>query len=146
MDERSTVVESTTKLRAVPPREDSAPEVARLRTDIEDARDGLGVYVSELDRRRHDAFDLKLQLKKHKALAIGVGVASAAAAVAVVLRSRQRSNTVQHLPWSPWRVAPLAGQKSRRVGKFLLATALPIALKAARGVVERAARQRPHPA
>lgn len=91
MDERSTVVGSTTKLRAVPPREDSA-----------------------LDRRRHDAFDLKLQLKKHKALAIGVGVASAAAAVAVVLRSR-RKNAVQHLPWSPWRVAPEVAQKSRRV-------------------------------
>ena len=145
MDQRSNRVGTTTKLRAVEPRENPDPEVTRLRSDIEDARDGLGVYVSELDRRRHEAFDLKLQLKKHKALAIGVGVASAAAAVAVVLRSRRR-NTLQHLPWSPWRIAPSAGQKSRRVGKFLLATAVPIALKAARGVVERAARQRPQPA
>lgn len=145
MDDRSTLVESTTKLRAVPPREKPAPEVARLRTDIEDARDGLGVYVSELDRRRHNALDLKLQLRKHKALVIGVGVASAAAAVAVVLRSRRRS-TVQHLPWSPWRVAPAVAQKSRRVGRFLLATVVPVALKAARGVVERAASRRPQPA
>lgn len=145
MDDRSTLVRKTTKLRAVPPREAPAPEVARLRTDIEDARDGLGVYVSELDRRRQEAFDPKHQLRKHKALAIGVGVASAAAAVAVVLRSRRR-NTLQHLPWSPWRVAAGAAQKSRRVGKFLLATAVPIALKAARVVVEQAAARRPHPA
>lgn len=147
MDERPTLVETTTKLRAVAPREDPAPEVARLRTDIEDARDGLGVYVSELDRRRHDAFDLKLQLKKHKALGIGVGVvAVAAAAGAVALVARSRRKPAQNLPWSPWRVAPSAGQKSRRVGKFLLATAVPIALRAARGVVERAASRRPHPA
>lgn len=145
MDDQSTRLVTPTKLREVPKPENPAAEVTRLHTDIEDARDGLGVYVSELDRRRHDAFDLKLQLKKHKALAIGVGVASAAVAVAMVVRSRRRT-TVQRLPWSPWRIAPLAGPKSRQVGKFLLATALPIALKAARGVVDRAASRRPKPA
>ena len=132
------------EIEAVEPRENPDPEVTRLRSDIEDARDGLGVYVSELDRRRHDAFDLKGQLKKHKTLLGIVTVAAAASLVARAVRSRR--NPLQHLPWSPWRIAPSAGQKSRRVGKFLLATAVPIALKAARGVVERAARQRPQPA
>ncbi len=145
MDQRSNRVGTTTKLRAVEPRENPGPEVTRLRSDIEDARDGLGVYVSELDRRRHDAFDLKGQLKKHRTL-LGIVITVAAAAGLVARAVRSRRNPLQHLPWSPWRIAPSAGQKSRRVGKFLLATAVPIALKAARGVVERAARQRPQPA
>jgi|CXWL01.1.fsa_nt_gi hypothetical protein len=141
MDEQPTRLVTTRKLRAVEPRKDPASEVTRLRTDIEDARDGLGVYVTELDRRRHDAFNLKRQLKKHKAIGIGVGVAAAAGAVALVLRSRRK--TAQNQPWSSWRVAPAVAQKSRRVGKFLLGTAVPLALKAARGVVERTASHRP---
>ena len=145
MDEQSTRLGTTPTLREVPKPENPAAEVTRLRTDIEDARDGLGVYVSELDRRRHDAFDLRLQLKKHKALAIGVGVAAAAVGVGVVFRSRRR-NTVQNLPWSPWRVAPEVTNKARGLGRLLLSTALPVALKAARGFAERAASRRPRTA
>lgn len=114
-------------------------EVHRLRTEIEDARDGLGFYVTELDRRRHHALDLKLQLRKHKALAIGVGIA-AAGAVAGVVRSRRKAARL--LPAQLGRIAPSVAQKSRRVRNFLLGTAVPVALKAARGVVERAASRR----
>ena len=119
-------------------------DVHRLRTEIEDARDGLGFYVTELDRRRRDALDLKLQLRKHKALAIGVGVATvsaAAGAVAGVVRSRRKAARL--LPAQLGRIAPSVAQKSRRVQKVLLGTAVPVALKAARGIVERAASRRP---
>ena len=91
MDDKSTRVETTTEQTEAGAHPNPAAEVTRLRTEIEDARDGLGVYVSELDRRRHEALDLKLQLKKHKALGIGVAVvalAAAAGAVAMAISSR----------------------------------------------------------
>jgi len=116
--------------------ESPAAAVQRLRTEIEDARDGLGPYVSELDRRRHEALDLKLQLQRHKALGIGIGLVTAAAAagaVTMIVRSRRGSGQM----WAPWRIAPSAGSKSRNLGKFLLASVLPVALKAARVMVER---------
>lgn len=139
MDQRSNRLGTTTKLRAVEPRENPGPEVTRLRSDIEDARDGLGVYVSELDRRRHDAFDLKGQLKKHKALLGIVTIAAAASLVARAVRSRR--NPLQHLPWSPWR-APAVAQKSGFLKRLVLSAAVPVALKAARGVAERTASRR----
>jgi hypothetical protein len=43
-------------------------EISQLRTEIDAARDQLGTYISELDRRRHEALDLKLQVKKHPGL------------------------------------------------------------------------------
>jgi len=33
----------------------------------------LGAYITELDRRRHEAFDVRPQVRKHKGLAITVG-------------------------------------------------------------------------
>ena len=140
MDQRSTHVRTVTKLRQVGAPENPATEVSRLRTDIEDAREGLGVYVSELDRRRHEAFDLKLQLKKRKALLSFVTVAAAAGVVARVVRSRRKP--LQNLPWSPWRAAPAVAQKSGVLKRLVLSAALPMALKAARGVAERAASRR----
>lgn len=117
-------------------------EAMRLRTEVEDARDGLGYYVSEVNRRRLNA--LKRQLRDHRALAIGVGVVTvAAAAGAVALAVRSRRSATNPLPWSPWRVAPSVEQKSRRVAGFLLGTAVPFVLKAARGVVERRGADRP---
>jgi len=144
MDERSTHVRTTTKLREVPKPQNLAAEVTRLRTDIEDARDGLGVYVTELDRRRHGGFDLKRQLKKRKALLGIVTVAAAAGVVASVVRSRRKP--LQSLPWSSWRAAPESAQKSGLLKRLVLGAALPMALKAARGVAERAASRRLRPA
>ena len=144
MDTQSNRLETTMKQTETGAHENAAAEVIRLRTEIEDARDGLGYYVSELDRRRHAALDLKLQLKKHKALGIGVSLVTVGAvAGAVALAVRSRRNGAQGQPWSPWRIAPSVGEKSRLFGRFLLGTAVPAALKAARGVVERAASQRP---
>ncbi len=147
MDEQSTRLEATEEQKKARARKQPAAEVNRLRMEIDDARDGLGLYVSELDRRRHEALDLKLQLKKHKALAIGMSVATVSAAAGVVGRLvRSRRRAARLLPGSLGRIAPAVAKKSRLLGKFLLGTAVPVALKAARGVVERAASRRPHPA
>ena len=105
MDEKSTGLE-TTKTRRTTNGAAEAPAAAvqRLRTEIEDARDGLGPYVSELDRRRREALDLKLQLQRHKMAGIGIGlVAAAAAAGAVAMLARSRRSAGQM--WAPWRVA-----------------------------------------
>lgn len=144
MAEQSTRLETTRQETTAGAPKTPAAEVNRLRTEIEDARDGLGFYVTELDRRRHESLDLKLQLRKHKLLAIAVGVATvsaAAGAVAGVVRSRRKAARVSPAPLG--RMAPSVAQKSRRVGKFLLGAAVPVALKAARGIVERAGSHRP---
>jgi ElaB/YqjD/DUF883 family membrane-anchored ribosome-binding protein len=56
---------------------DGAPEsVRRVSGEIDGLRDELGAIVAELDRRRHELFDLRLQLRRHPT----VVVASAGAA------------------------------------------------------------------
>ncbi len=50
-----------------------------LESDIERLRSELGAMVEELDRRRHDAFDVRLQLRRH------AGLVAAVAGGAVVL-------------------------------------------------------------
>lgn len=140
-------VEAIPKQVAAEAHMNPAHEVTRLRTEIEDARDGLGNYVSELDRRRHRALDLKLLLKKHKALAIGVGVVTLAAAAGAVRRMvRSRRQAALPSSGSADRIAAAVAQKPRRLAGFLLGTAVPVALRAARGVVERAASRQPRPA
>lgn len=72
--------------------EKPAVQISRLRTEIDATRDQLDIYISELDRRRHEALDLKRQVKKHPGLAIGAGVAivgAVAGAVAMFLRARR---------------------------------------------------------
>lgn len=71
--------------------ESPAMEVNRLRTEIDETRDELGVFVSELDRRRHEVMDIKLQVRKHPvaalvavAAAVGIGLALAGAVVVLV--------------------------------------------------------------
>jgi hypothetical protein len=51
-------------------------EPARLEHDVEKIRDALGEVVGELDRRRHELTDWRLQLRKHVGLlaAVGVGI------------------------------------------------------------------------
>jgi ElaB/YqjD/DUF883 family membrane-anchored ribosome-binding protein len=51
---------------------DPAEKAERLEKDIEDIRDNLGNLVGELDHRRKEAFDIRLQLRRHPwPLAIG---------------------------------------------------------------------------
>jgi ferric-dicitrate binding protein FerR (iron transport regulator) len=69
------------------------PDAAELEHQIEDLRAELGALVQELDRRRHDAFDLRLQLRRH-AGAIAIVGGSLALIVArrvwIVRRRRAR--------------------------------------------------------
>ena len=112
MDRQMNLVETTTEHMDGRAEQNPAPEVTRLRTDIEDARDGLGYYVSDLHRRRNPA---------QRTLGIAAGVATVAAAVgAIGLVAR-----------------------SRRLRGFLLGAAVPVALKVARGVVERPVSRQP---
>jgi hypothetical protein len=54
--------------------------VGRVAGEIQSLRGELGGLVAELDRRRHEAFDLRLQLRRHP-----VAAAIAAAGAALVL-------------------------------------------------------------
>lgn len=54
---------------------------AQIERKVEEVRDNLSGIAGELDRRRHEAFDLRLQLRRHGA-AIGVTAAAILAVVA----------------------------------------------------------------
>ncbi len=54
--------------------------VGKVSGEIESLRGELGALVAELDRRRHEAFDLGLQARRHP---IAVAVAAAPLALAV---------------------------------------------------------------
>ncbi|BDG04705.1 hypothetical protein [Anaeromyxobacter oryzae] len=67
-------------------------DVRRVSGEIESIRGELGALVAELDRRRHEAFDLGLQARRHPVV---VAVAASAAAlvlgglIALAVRSRR---------------------------------------------------------
>jgi hypothetical protein len=66
--------------------------VHRVSGEIDSLRGELGALVSELDRRRHELFDLRLQARRHPAaLAVAAGVAAllVGGLVALSLRARQ---------------------------------------------------------
>ena len=56
----------------------------QLEGDIAALRKELGTLVSELDRRRHELVDVKLQLRRHAGGAVLTGVALVAAATGIV--------------------------------------------------------------
>lgn len=68
-------------------------EPRRIEREIEDLRAQLDELVDELDRRRHDAFDWRVQLRKHpRAAALAAGVLLGA--VALAIRRSRRSPTL----------------------------------------------------
>jgi hypothetical protein len=59
-----------------------------VEAEIDEVRDDLDALVSELDRRRHEALDWRLQVRRHqRGIAIAVG-STAAVVVAIVLVQR----------------------------------------------------------
>ena len=63
----------------------SSRAVARqLDVDVASLREELGALVAELDRRRHELFDLKLQAKRHLCTVVLFGVAFVATTAGVV--------------------------------------------------------------
>ncbi len=67
--------------------------VDRVSGEIDTLRGDLGNLVAELDRRRHDAFDFRLQMRRHP-VAVAVSVAATAlvagSLLALVARARRR--------------------------------------------------------
>jgi hypothetical protein len=72
-----------------PPPKEIEGRILALRGELTD-------LVSELDRRRHDAFDFKLQFQRHRTAFLVAGVALAAllgAGAAVALRKQRRRHS-----------------------------------------------------
>jgi len=111
--------------------------INRLRGEIDSTRHELQTYISELDRRRQEAFDLKLQIRKHPAVVIGVGVAivaTVAGAVALAARSRRRGRRGLSRLVSPTLPAP---PSPNPLLKSLLKTALPLGVAMVRHFIGR---------
>jgi UDP-N-acetylmuramyl pentapeptide synthase len=66
--------------------------VGRVEGEIDSLRGELTGLVAELDRRRHEAFDVRLQLERHPiaaALAAAAAALIVGSAIAVVVRERR---------------------------------------------------------
>ena len=114
--------------------ETPAVQVSRLRTEIDATRDELGTYISELDRRRHEALDLKLQAKRHPALALGAGVAilgAVAGGLAMAIRARRHEAAGRELRRKARRgasPAPAARADPGWMFRIFLKAAVPIGI------------------
>lgn len=134
---------------------DGSPEhaVRRVSGEIDALRDDLGNLVAELDRRRHEMFDLGLQARRHP-LAIAVAATAVALAagglLALAIRSRRRRRSpsvrarearraLARLLDHPHRVAaePSVGRKIGLAVGTLVATTL------AKRLLDRTARPAP---
>jgi hypothetical protein len=115
-------------------------DVGRVAGEIDLIRHELGGLVAELDRRRHEAFDLRLQAKKHPvlvaavatlaALLVGGGIAVAVRNARVRRRPSTRAREVRdaffRIADHPRRVAsqPSIGNKIATAVGVAVATAL----------------------
>jgi prefoldin subunit 5 len=86
---------------------DGADAERRLESQIENLRSELDAMIGELDRRRHEALDIRLQLRRHGRLvvAIGAGAAVLMMAAAVVWGSSRRRQhrlleRMENLAWA----------------------------------------------
>jgi hypothetical protein len=116
-----------------------AAQISRLRAEIGATRDELGSYLTELDRRRHEALDLRLQVRRHPGVLIAVGVAIAAVTAGVVVRvvRARRPETVERkVQQVPSRIAP-PPPDPWWVLKLLVHAALPIGVAVAKSYLTR---------
>jgi hypothetical protein len=83
----------------VSPKRDDGPAPKQLEGKIVALRGELGDLVSELDRRRHEALDVKLQFERHRTLFILAGCALVglvgAGIAASIHHRRQRERPVE---------------------------------------------------
>jgi hypothetical protein len=114
--------------------------VDRVEGEIDSLRGELGGLVAELDRRRHEAFDVRLQLQRHP---VAAAIAAAAAALVVggalavavrarrerrrpSVRAREARRALTRLLDHPGRVAsePSVGNRVATAVLTVVATAL----------------------
>jgi hypothetical protein len=72
-------------------------KVESLEKDVERIRDNIGALVGELNQRRHDAFDLKLQFRRHTrgfVVVVAALAASIAGAIALAISRRHRRRSL----------------------------------------------------
>jgi hypothetical protein len=125
-----------------------SPRPEQVAGEIDVLRNELGGLVDELDRRRHEAFDIRLQASRHPLVVAGVATVLAlvvGAAVAVAIRNgrRRRSPTARardvraalsRLAEHPRRVAA----DPSIANKLLTAALLALATTLAKRLAERA--------
>jgi hypothetical protein len=136
---------------------DGSPElVRRVSGEIDALRGDIGNLVAELDRRRHEMFDLRLQARRHP-----VVVAAAAAGAALVLgglvayavregrerrrpirRAREVRRAMSRLMEHPYDVAA----KPNVAEKILMAAGVAAGTALAKRIVERAVATAPRSA
>jgi hypothetical protein len=94
--------------------EQATPEIER---EVEGLRSELGGLVGELNRRRHDATDVRLQLRRHSgAVLLVIGVAAVSAIAQVVVARRRRAQRLGARAANLARVlAALSQEDPRRV-------------------------------
>ncbi len=127
----------------------ASEDVRRVSGEIETLRGELGTLVAELDRRRHEALDLGLQVRRHPAV---VAVVAGLAAIAVggliafavrsrrerrrpTVRAREARRALARLLEHPERVA---SSEPSLPGKVARALAVAAASTLAKRLVERA--------
>lgn len=72
-------------------------KVEHLEKDVERIRDNIGALIGELNQRRHDAFDLKLQFRRHTrgfVVVVAALVCSIAGSIAFALARRRRRRSL----------------------------------------------------
>ncbi|HET6284039.1 MAG TPA: hypothetical protein VFH73_23990 [Polyangia bacterium] len=93
----------------------------RIKQDIDGIRRNLGGLVAELDRRRHEAFDIRLQLRRH-AVPLAIGALALAAVVGttiaiVIHQRRERHRLAARLRRLPPRLRQLRLALSRALAE-----------------------------
>lgn len=106
--------EGATRVKALPPvtqeeRDNPMQRARAIEGEIDDIRRRLDRDLSELDRRRHEATDWRLQLKRHPQLIAGVGIGALALVGGLVALS-----IAQHRRDHPRRKAQRIGLALRR--------------------------------
>lgn len=111
-------------------------ESDRLREDIDATHHRLEGLLGELDRRRREAFDIRLQMRRHPvifiagaALALGAVGGGAALAIARMRRTRQRRHPPSLRLMRLWRLSgrPVDGANSSPSAGWLLSLAAKVA-------------------
>jgi hypothetical protein len=127
--------------------EERARETPEIEQEIEGLRSDLGELVGELDRRRHDATDIPLQIRRHPraAAVVGAGIALTILARLTVLR-RRRADTMRARALNLARaLALLSNEDPRQVRRAIEGKRNPTALGALVKAGAAIVRARVHP-